>query len=139
MFQLRSLSAETRARKNLGSDKCQSLREGVISVDWSVVTIEIHKRPGRAECHPVFTFVNLLLWLVVLNIGPTRRKNTRQSTVHFCLHFTISGGDTFSCYLPKLIFSFTFLPLPFIPPSFSSCLLFFFLWIFLLASPPTDI
>ena len=108
---------------------------------WSVisVTIEIHKRPGRAECHPVSTFVNLLLWHVVLNIGPNRRKNTRQSTIHFCLHFTISGGDTFSCYLPKLIFSFTFLPLPFIQPSFSSCLLFFFLWIFLLASPPTDI
>ena len=87
MFQLRSLSAETRARKNLGSDKCQSLREGVISVDWSVVTIEIHKRPERAECHPVSTFVNLLLWLVVLNIGPTRRKNTRQSTSTFLFTF----------------------------------------------------
>ena len=108
---------------------------------WSVisVTIEIHKRPGRAECHPVSTFVNLLLWHVVLNIGPTRRKNRDKVQAHFYLHFTIAGGDTFSCYLPKLIFSFTFLPLPFIQPSFSSCLLLFFLWIFLLASPPTDI
>ena len=66
-------------------------------------------------------------------------QEKEQKQAHFYLHFTKAGGDTFSCYLPKLIFSFTFLPLPFIQPSFSSCLLLFFLWIFLLASPPTDI
>ena len=86
------------------------------------------------EIRSRFVF-ELAIWLWQDELNP----RVRCAFGNVYLHFTIAGGDTFSCYLPKLIFSFTFLPLPFIQPSFSSCLLLFFLWIFLLASPPTDI